>query len=67
MNVLIVGKIRDKMGFVLVDPDIANWWTKQGPKQYPDIHMITLDELDADRSLETVDYELSWCWPENEP
>lgn len=67
MNVLIVGKIRDVMGFVMVDRDVADWWTKQGQKQYPNIHLMTLEELDADRSLGTVDYELSWCWPKDEP
>ncbi len=67
MNVLIVGKIRDKMGFVMVDHDVVKWWTEQGAKQYPDIHLVTQDELDEDGSLGTVDYELSWCWPEDEP
>ena len=67
MNVLIVGQIRDKMGFVMVDHDVVKWWTAQGAKQYPDIHLVTLDELDEDGSLGTVDYELSWHWPENEP
>ncbi len=67
MNVLIVGQIKNKMGFAMVDPDVAAWWTKQGAKQYPDIHLMTPEELDDDRSLGTVDYELSWHWPENEP
>ena len=67
MNVLIVGQIRDKMGFVMVDPDVVKWWSEQGQKQYPNIYLMTLDDLDEDGSLGTVDYELSWCWPENEP
>ena len=67
MNVLIVGQIRDKMGFVMVDPDVVKWWSEQGQKQYPNIYLMTLDDLDEDGSLGTVDYELSMCWPENEP
>ena len=57
----------DVMGFTMVDPDVANWWATKGQKQYPHFHLVTLDDLEEDGSLGTVDYELSWCWPEDKP
>ena len=67
INILVIGKIKDVMGLTMVDPDMANWWATKGQKQYPHFHLVTPEDLDEDRSLERVDYELSWCWPEDEP
>ena len=67
INVLVVGKIMDVMGLTMLNPDVANWWATQGQKQYPHFHLVTPDDLDEDGSLGAVDYELSWCWPEDEP
>ncbi len=64
MNVLVVGQIKSRMGFAMVDPDVAHWWATQGQEQYPCFHLVTPEDLDEDRSLERVDYELSWCWPD---
>ena len=67
INVLVVGKIMDVMGLTMLNPDVANWWATEGQEQYPHFHLVTQDDLDEDRSLERVHYELSWCWPEDEP
>ena len=67
INVVVVGDIGGKMGLGMADPDVWEWWAKTGQQRYSGIHLMTRDELDADSHLETVDYELAWCWPKDDP
>ena len=66
MNILVIGTIDDNSRYDRLTPDMKAWWRKKGRELFPEVHLVTEAEGDADPELANVAYQISWklTWKE---